>query len=132
MPAEHELENDAAAEVGEGENAEAAKCPVHRGSATPSETPAPEQKQREHEPGGDRQDGLVREVLAEDVLDEDQSAEQREAEYAESDGDCSEQDALHRLEWRQQSDHATEPMRAQTAILHGHEKREHRRHGERR
>src|SRR5262245_34568752 len=73
MPAEHELENDAAPEVSERENAEAAERPVDCCPAAPAEAPAAEQEQCEHEPRSDGENGLVCEMLAEQILDEDKS-----------------------------------------------------------
>src|ERR1700690_251048 len=63
MPPEQILEHELHAEIGHRQDAKAPQGPAHRRSPAPAEAQTPNQQHAEQQPGNDRQDGFLHQVL---------------------------------------------------------------------
>ena len=84
---EHHLKHKLAAEKGQQQDDHADQGQAYGAIAAPAPAPASEQQDAEDNPRGDREDGLVGQLLDEQVLDKQHAADQGQGQEHEARGD---------------------------------------------
>src|SRR3546814_20422470 len=77
VTAKYFFQNQLAAEVRQNQHCVTGQRPADRNAAAPAVTPAAPPQGAEHQPGGNRQDGLVCTMLGQPVMDEPQPQHDR-------------------------------------------------------
>src|SRR3546814_3484725 len=84
VTAKYFFQNQLAAEVRQNQHCVTGQRPADRNAAAPAVTHAAPQQGAEDQPGGNRQDGLVCQMLGEPVMDEPQPRDQRQRQQHEA------------------------------------------------